>query len=131
MPKPNVLVTVDQNEIDVDVLTSKTVVEVRNYDRTAAGKDADDHWVDQRGRPCRRYLVSYGLTESAPAAFARDLARFAEDLQEHTGLAATVESGRTSDDLHVLTVNGMDFYFYADGAGYDGWGKVVHGTGAE
>lgn len=131
MPKPNALVTVEKGEVRVDVLTPKTIVEVRNYDRTAADKDAGDHWIDKRGRPCTRYHVSQDISETATAAFARDLTRFAADLHEHTGLAATVKSGRTSDDLHVLTINSVDFYFYADGVGYDGWGKYVHAIGAE
>jgi len=27
--------------------------------------------------------------------------------------------------LHVLRINGIEFFFYADGSGYDGWGRAV------
>jgi len=52
-----------------------------------------------------------------------DLIRFADDLRDHTGLDVHLELDPAPDGLHVLTITGTDFYFYADGSGYDGWGK--------
>jgi len=54
-----------------------------------------------------------------------DLIRFADDLRSAAGLRATLElsQSRTPKDLDVLTIGGVRFYFYADGHGYDGWGR--------
>lgn len=54
-----------------------------------------------------------------------DLKRFAEDLQQHTGLQVALELDDRPDGLHILNVNGVDFFFRADGSGYDGWGKPL------
>jgi len=59
-----------------------------------------------------------------------DLIRFAEDLRDHTGLDVHLELDSASDGLHVLTIDGADFYFYADGSGYDGWGKRLSADNA-
>jgi len=52
-----------------------------------------------------------------------DLTRFANDLRDHTRLKVSLELDPKPDGLHVLTIDGADFYFYADGSGYDGWGR--------
>lgn len=52
-----------------------------------------------------------------------DLNRFAEDLKAHTRLAIELSLDPSPDGLHVLTIDGADFFFYADESGYDGWGK--------
>ena len=54
-----------------------------------------------------------------------DWTRFADDLREHTGLNVGLELDAKPDGLHVLTIEGTDFYFYADGSGYDGWGRAL------
>lgn len=54
-----------------------------------------------------------------------DLRRFADDLREWAGLNVVVGMSRRPDGLHSLTINGVDFFFYADGSGYDGWGKCM------
>lgn len=59
-----------------------------------------------------------------------DLKRFADDLGEHTGHNVCLELDPALDGLHVLTIDGVDFYFYADGSGYDGWGKRLSEDGA-
>lgn len=56
---------------------------------------------------------------------ADDLQRFGDDLREHTGVNVELEIDPKPDGLHVLSVDGADFYFYADGSGYDGWGKAL------
>ena len=57
-----------------------------------------------------------------------DLERFAEDLRHHVGLTAELLPDSNLDGLHVLRINGVDFFFRADGSGYDGWGKVLPTT---
>ncbi|MBN2561156.1 MAG: hypothetical protein JXQ75_09520, partial [Phycisphaerae bacterium] len=58
-----------------------------------------------------------------PPMNADDLKRFAEDLRTHLGLSTEVEIDAKPDGLHVLRINGVDFFFNADGSGYDGWGR--------
>jgi len=57
-----------------------------------------------------------------------DLERFAEDLQRHVGLTVELLPDSNPDGLHVLRINGVDFFFRADGSGYDGWGKILPAT---
>jgi len=57
-----------------------------------------------------------------------DLERFAEDLRHHVGLTVELLSDSNPDGLHVLRINGVDFFFRADGSGYDGWGKALPAT---
>ena len=57
-----------------------------------------------------------------------DLERFAEDLRHHVGLAVEFLLDSNPDGLHVLRINGVDFFFRADGSGYDGWGKALPAT---
>lgn len=57
---------------------------------------------------------------------AEALKRFAADLRTHTGVKVAVRIDRKPEGMHVLRINGVDFFFYADGSGYDGWGKCVN-----
>ena len=57
-----------------------------------------------------------------------DLIRFGEDLQRHAGLRAELFPDSSPEGLHVLRIGGVDFFFRADGSGYDGWGKPLHPT---
>jgi len=59
-----------------------------------------------------------------------DWTQFADDLREHTRLDVRFEPDANADGLHVLTIDGADFYFNADGSGYDGWGRGVTQGGA-
>lgn len=56
---------------------------------------------------------------------ADDLTRFAEDLRLIAGIKTELELDRDPRGLHVLRINGVDFFFHADGSGYDGWGKAL------
>ncbi len=56
---------------------------------------------------------------------ADDLQRFAADLQQHAGVAVELELDSDSTGLHILRINGVDCFFRADAAGYDGWGKPL------
>ena len=51
-----------------------------------------------------------------------DLQRFADDLRDIAGLDAVFEADPKPDSLHVLTINGVDFFFCTNTGGYDGWG---------
>ena len=52
-----------------------------------------------------------------------DLNRFAEDLLLYAGVQAECEPDADPKGMHVLRINGVDFFFLADGSGYDGWGR--------
>ena len=56
-----------------------------------------------------------------------DLKRFADDLRSHLDLSVMVEIDSDPESLHVLTIDGVGFFFYADGSGYDGWGRPCTG----
>ncbi len=51
-----------------------------------------------------------------------DLERFADDLRERADLRVELFPDANPSGLHVLRINHVDFFFYADGSGYDGWG---------
>jgi len=53
------------------------------------------------------------------------LERFAEDLRQHACLAVEFLPDPDPEGLHVLQINRVDFFFYADGSGYDGWGQQI------
>ena len=53
------------------------------------------------------------------------LERFAEDLRSHTGLSAEFLPDADPQGLHILRIEGVDFFFYANGSGYDGWGMQI------
>ena len=57
---------------------------------------------------------------------AEDLERFAEDLNTFAHIETTVEPDPNPDGLHVLRIKKVDFFFHADGSGYDGWGKSLN-----
>ena len=50
------------------------------------------------------------------------LERFADDLRQHAGLVVELLPDPDPAGLHVLRINHVEFFFYADGSGYDGWG---------
>ena len=52
------------------------------------------------------------------------LQRFADDLRAFLGLAVEFEPNPDPTGLHILRINGVDFFFYANGTGYDGWGRL-------
>lgn len=56
---------------------------------------------------------------------AEDLQRFADDLRRLAGVNVELRIDNEVDGLHTLRVNGADFFFRADGSGYDGWGKPL------
>ena len=56
---------------------------------------------------------------------ADDWRRFASDLQAHAGVSAAFQPDSDPDGLHVLRINGTEFFLNADGSGYDGWGCHV------
>ena len=60
---------------------------------------------------------------------ADDLKRFADDLRVQLRLSTEVQIDAEPDGLHVLRINGVDFFFNADGSGYDGWGRSCAAPG--
>lgn len=56
---------------------------------------------------------------------ANDIERFANDLRHLAGLDVELRISSEPDGLHTVRFNGVDFFFRADGSGYDGWGKAL------
>ncbi len=56
---------------------------------------------------------------------AENLQRFADDLRQLTGFNVELQLDPKPDGMHTLRINGVDFFFRADGSGYDGWGKAL------
>lgn len=56
---------------------------------------------------------------------AENLERLAEDLRRHVGLTVEFLPDSDPEGLHILRINHVDFFFYADGSGYDGWGRQL------
>lgn len=123
MKRPNARVTIDQSRTEVDVLTRGTLVEVRDYDATGSNGSSRHPCTDESGRPCVRYFVSHAGRQDTEKAIASDLERFAEDLAQHAGVQTSFEPTEDADGLHVLTINNVEYFFNADGGGYDGWGR--------
>lgn len=122
---PDVIVTVERGTAEVDVRRSYLIAEVRDYDLERTDKTHPRVWTDQEGHQCVREYVMRGGIVPMPAQAGRELERFAEDLQRLTDIETKVDLASTADGLHVLQVKGVDFYFYADGSGYDGWGRAL------
>lgn len=56
---------------------------------------------------------------------ANDIERFANDLRNLAGLDVELRISSEPDGLHTIRINGVDFFFRAEGSGYDGWGKAL------
>ena len=56
-----------------------------------------------------------------------DWQRFTDDLKAHAGVSAEFHPDPDPDSLHLLQINEADFFFNADGSGYDGWGRRANG----
>ncbi|MCH8149811.1 MAG: hypothetical protein IH987_17805 [Planctomycetes bacterium] len=125
MKSPNARLVVDELRYEIDVLTKGTLVEVRNYNTPQANGQAKDLWTDDAGRKCGRYFVGPGEKIDIEKLTATELSRFAEDLANHAGIEVGFEPAGHPDGLHVLRIKNADFYFCADGGGYDGWGRYV------
>ena len=131
MHNPSARVTIERGIADVEVYRKNVVVEVRDYDMQARRDNGRDLWTDKSGRRCYRYFVPSDGRRSLASDCAAELEKFASDLGSLPDLSVSFERDKSPDGLHVLKINGVDFYFYADGAGYDGWGKQLDLGGNE
>lgn len=125
MTKPNAIVSIRKGLADVIVGTANTIVEVRDYDIETEGDDRSRLWTDEQGESCVRYFATADRANEYGQSIVEDLERFADDLRTHAGVEATLASDDSLDGLHALTINKVDFYFNADGSGYDGWGRSL------
>lgn len=121
----DVLVTIERGMTTVEVGREGIVAEVRDYDVEQASVTHVELWTDPTGRRCARRYVTKRGTGSLASYTGKDLERFARDLEEHTDLATKIELSPSDDGLHVLQIGGVDFYFNANGTGYDGWGRAL------
>lgn len=125
MHSPSARVTIDRGITDVKVYHENVVVEVRDYDIHVRDKNVRDPWTDRDGRKCSRYFVPSDGQRVLASEHATELEAFASDLGSLLKMPVSFERDKSPDGLHVLTIDGVDFYFCADGGGYDGWGKRV------
>ncbi len=125
MHSPSARVTVERGMTDVEVYRENVVVEVRDYDIQPGGGNGRDLWTDKSGKKCSRYFVPSDGRRTLATDCASELEKFASDLGSLPKMSVSFERDKSPDGLHVLNINGVDFYFYADGAGYDGWGKQI------
>ncbi len=122
---PDVIVTVERGVAAVDIRRSYLIAEVRDYDVDETDEDHPQLWRDSGGRSCARSFVTGRGNGSMLTQTGSMLDCFAEDLRDQAGLLTNVNRSSSVDGLHVLQVKGVDFYFYADGTGYDGWGRAL------
>lgn len=125
MHSPSARVTIERGIADVEVYRKNVVVEVRDYDVQPHVENGRDLWADKSGGRCHRYFVPSDGRRNLASDCAAELEKFACDLGSLPDLSVSIERDKSPDGLHVLNINGVDFYFYADGAGYDGWGKEI------
>ena len=121
--KPDALLNVRKGIADICVSNVNTVVEVRDYDIESLGNDHSMLWKDEEGVSCVRYFATGDRENDYLQSIAKDLERFAADLNQSSGIEVSLKTDPSSDGLHVLTINNVDYYFNADGSGYDGWGR--------
>lgn len=115
-PGPTLRLTIDKSKPEVEIYKTGITVEVRDYNV----KNNIALWTDENGRTCNRYFIQ--SKQAVDEKWADGLERFAADLQDYAGVQARFERDDDADGLHVVRINNVDFYFYSDGTGYDGWG---------
>mgnify|MGYP001566821157 CR=1 FL=1 len=69
----------------------------------------DRDGIERHQKGGEHAVFEYSATEYSPSG------RFADDLRDHTGHDVRLELDPAPDGLHILTIAGADFYFYADG----------------
>ena len=52
-----------------------------------------------------------------------DFERLAEDLRRYANVTVEFLPDSDPEGLHILRINHVDYFFNADGSGYDGWGR--------
>ncbi len=125
----DVVVTLEAGMATVQVKRKGLVAELRNYDFEQSGETNLDLWTDPDGRTCARRYVTDPRTGPLIHRIGKELERFAEDLKEHAGLATKLDLSEDDDGLHAIQIKGVDFYFNANGTGYDGWGRAMNQGG--
>ena len=125
MHSPSARVTIERGMADVEVYRKNVIVEVRDYDIQACGDNGRDLWTDKTGKQCSRYFVPSHGQRTIASDCATELEKFASDLGSLPNMSVSFERDKSPEGLHTLSINGVDFYFCADGSGYDGWGKQI------
>lgn len=125
----DIVVTLEGGMATVEVKRKGLIAELRDYDVEQTDATHPELWTDSDGRTCARRYVTDPGTGSVSHRIGEELKRFAEDLETHTGLATKLDLSREDDGLHVIQIDGADFYFNANGTGYDGWGRAMNERG--
>jgi len=126
---PDIVVSIERGIASVNVRRKELLAEIRDYDIARLNGSHPAYWIDSTGRPCARTYVAGTTSSSLAQSSGRHLARFADDLGYHTSLKTSVKLSSDAEGMHVLHIKGVDFFFYADGSGYDGWGRAMSSPG--
>jgi len=125
MPKPNVKITLEKSDLKVSVSAPHIVAEVRNYNVPERDDTVAERLIDENGYAYLRYFVSKKGRENTPNVVVSDLRRFTDDLNEYSGIEATLAFDSDPNGLHTLTIDKVDYFFRADNGMYDGWGRAI------
>ncbi len=125
MHSPSARVTIVGGKATVEVYLKNVVVEVRNYDVQQNSGNGRELWRDRDGKYCDRYFAPLDGRRTLASDCATTLEEFADALGSLPKMSVTFEREESPDGLHVLSINGVDYYFNADGSGYDGWGRAI------
>lgn len=125
MPKLNATLSIEGKDALVEIFKPEVVLEVRYYNVKDKIDDHSDLWIDEQDRQCIRYFVSYKSREEISKEVLQNLQSFTDDLKQYSGIEAILVESPSSDGLHVLNIDKVDYYFQADNGGYDGWGKAI------
>ena len=126
---PDMLVRVEGGVAEVQVNRSYLIAELRDYDVEGTDAGHPELWTDEDGKTCLRRYITGDQSLNVHEVTANGLKRFAEHLEAHAGLAAKLDLADRDDGLHVIQIKGVDFYFNANGTGYDGWGQAINPPG--
>ncbi len=125
----DVVVTLEGGMATVEVKRKGLIAELRDYDVEKTTETHPELWTDSDGRTCTRRYVTDPGTGPVVRRVGKELERFADDLEAHTGLATKLDLSTDDDGLHAIQIAGADFYFNANGTGYDGWGRAMNQRG--
>lgn len=123
--KSNATLSVKGNDALVKIYKPEIALELRYYNLKGNTFNESELWTDESGQQCIRYTISSKSREEESKKVLQNLQYFAADLKHHSGIEAKLDESPSSDGLHVLKINNVDYYFQSNNGGYDGWGKAI------
>jgi len=110
------IVSIERGIPNVTVIDPNITIEVHEYDY-AVGQE--NLWKDKNGKKHLRYLARKGLRWIPTIWEATSLESFAADLRQ-AGVYTEFNKANSSDEQHILTINGINFCFRSDSSQYEG-----------